>query len=211
MPVGRRWGRVVLETLQLLLNMEPLALPGQMANGLSRGDQGTRWVLASWHTHCLSMPPVQTHLLTLSLSKRGPELLSQLFWMVTSSFWQRRKFRPGGPISGEIDLWLTIVFGSLLVVSLKWYLLLATFPVWLRVFSPKVLCCSSHYHHSYSPGVAGRTWHLESNRARFKFCLPPLWYFVMTQLLLASHTASRVLFCFLGLRHNMQHWILISG
>lgn len=42
---------------------------------------------------------------------------------------KRRKFRPGGPIPGEIDLWLTILFRSLLVVSLRWYLLVATFPV----------------------------------------------------------------------------------
>lgn len=35
MPVGQGCGRVVLETFQLLLNMEPLALPGQIANGLS--------------------------------------------------------------------------------------------------------------------------------------------------------------------------------
>lgn len=113
---------------------------------------------------------------------------------------KRKKFRPGGSIPGEIDLWLTIRFRSLLVVSLRWYLLLATFPVWLRVFSPRVLCCSSYYHHSYSPGAAGRAWHLGSNRARFKFCLPHLWCFVVTQLLLASHTSSRVLFCFFRIK-----------
>lgn len=42
---------------------------------------------------------------------------------------KRRKFRCCGPISGRTELWLTIFFRSLVVVSLRFYLLWATFPV----------------------------------------------------------------------------------
>lgn len=39
-PSGRGWGKLVLVIFQLWSSTEPWALPGQMANELSRGDRG---------------------------------------------------------------------------------------------------------------------------------------------------------------------------
>ena len=39
-PGGQGWGTRVLGIFHVLSNMEPWALPGQMANELSRGARG---------------------------------------------------------------------------------------------------------------------------------------------------------------------------
>ena len=87
---------------------------------------------------------------------------------------KRRKFRRG-PISGRTELWLTIFFRSLAVVSLRFYLLWATFPVWLRsLFLPLLLLLVSCVACTIiiiatALGGVGRGWRVESNRAGFKF------------------------------------------
>ena len=74
---------------------------------------GTRWVLASCHTRCPKTPPclLQTHLFTLSFPKRGLQAALTAIWMVTSSYWpKKRKLRRCGPVPGRGDLWLTFFF-----------------------------------------------------------------------------------------------------
>ena len=104
-PGGQGWGRQVLGSLHLLSNTEPWALPGQMANELSRGDGDPMG--SSFMPHSVSqdatLSPADTLVYTF-ISKEGPagcshshldgnkqlltkEEKTQTLW---ASSWQRR-------------------------------------------------------------------------------------------------------------------------